>query len=148
MSGIEQPSVVEQEQAREALRALRDLHPNTDTDNGTVDVVVAGATESLHLPRAALDLIRDVLANMAVGQGVTVVPAHAELTTQQAAELLNVSRPHVIKLLDEGRIAYRRVGRHRRILASSLLDYQRAQLTEARRAAVDLTALSEDLGLY
>ena len=146
MSEIEQPSVIEREQARQALRALRDLHPNTDTD--TVDVVVAGATESLHLPRAALDLFRDILTNMAAGQGVTVVPTHAELTTQQAAELLNVSRPHVIKLLDEGRIAYRRVGRHRRIMASSLLDYQRGQLAEARRAAADLTALSEDLGLY
>jgi len=57
-------------------------------------------------------LIKDVLANMAAGQGVTVVPAHAELTTQQAAELLNVSRPHVIKLLGHGLI------RHRRGLAS------------------------------
>lgn len=86
----------------------------------TLDVKVWGTAESLHLPREAFELIRDVLANMAAGQGVTVVPAHAELTTQQAAEMLNVSRPHVIKLLDEGQIEYRLVGRHRRILASSL----------------------------
>jgi excisionase family DNA binding protein len=111
-------------------------------------VKVAGTAESVHLPRAAFELIRDVLANMAAGQGVTVVPAHAELTTQQAAQMLNVSRPHVIKLLDEGRIEFRLVGRHRRILASSLIAYQRSQLGGARNAADELAALTEDLGLY
>lgn len=140
----EQPSVVEQEQARQALQLLRDIDPTGET----VDITVAGTSESVHLPRAALDLIRDVLANMAAGQGVTVVPAHAELTTQQAAQMLNVSRPHVIKLLDEGRIEYRMVGRHRRIRASSLLTYQRSQLGSSRTAADELAALSEDLGLY
>ncbi|SEB29481.1 DNA binding domain-containing protein, excisionase family [Rhodococcus pyridinivorans] len=144
MSAIEHPSAVEQEQARQALNALRDVTPSTDT----FDVTVAGTSESVHLPSSALELIKDVLANMAAGQGVTVVPAHAELTTQQAAELLNVSRPHVIKLLDQGLIQYRLVGRHRRILASSLLEYRRIQQGDARRAADDLAALSEDLGLY
>lgn len=140
----EQPSVVEQEQARQALKLLRDVDPTGET----VDITVAGTSESVHLPRAALDLIRDVLANMAAGRGVTVVPAHAELTTQQAAQMLNVSRPHVIKLLDEGRIEYRMVGRHRRIRATSLLAYQRSQLGSSRTAADELAALSEDLGLY
>ncbi len=140
----EQPTVVEQEQARQALQLLRDVDPAGET----LDVTVAGTSESVHLPRAALDLIREVLANMAAGQGVTVVPAHAELTTQQAAQMLNVSRPHVIKLLDEGNIEYRMVGRHRRILASSLLAYQRTQLGTSRAAADELAALTEDLGLY
>ncbi|WP_342661665.1 hypothetical protein Rruber_05477 (plasmid) [Rhodococcus ruber] len=144
MSAIENPSTVEQEQARQALNALRDVEPH----DGTFDVTVAGTSESVHLPSSALELIREVLANMAAGQGVTVVPAHAELTTQQAAELLNVSRPHVIKLLDQGHIRYRLVGRHRRILASSLLEYRRTQQRDARRAADDLAALSEELGLY
>lgn len=144
MSAIEHPSVVEQEQARQALNALRDVKPGTDT----FDVTVDETSKSIHLPSSALELIKDVLANMAAGQGVTVVPAHAELTTQQAAELLNVSRPHVIKLLDQGLIRYRMVGRHRRIPASSLLEYRRTQQHDARRAADELAALSEDLGLY
>ncbi|QXU56662.1 MULTISPECIES: helix-turn-helix domain-containing protein [Rhodococcus] len=144
MSAIEHPSAVEQEQARQALNVLRDVKAGTDT----FDVTVDGTSESVHLPSSALELIKDVLANMAAGQGVTVVPAHAELTTQQAAELLNVSRPHVIKLLDQGLIQYRLVGRHRRILASSLLEYRRTQQRDARGAADELAALSEDLGLY
>ncbi|KAF0957733.1 helix-turn-helix domain-containing protein [Rhodococcus sp. T7] len=144
MSVNEQPSVIEQEQARQALQVLREVNPSGQT----IDVTVEGSSESVHLPRAALSLIREVLANMAAGQGVTIVPAHAELTTQQAAEMLNVSRPHVIKLLDEGRIRYRMVGRHRRILASSLLEYERSQQMTARNAADELAALTEDLGLY
>lgn len=144
MSAIENPSTVEQEQARQALNALRDVKPG----DSTFDVTVTGTSEAVHLPSSALELIREVLANMAAGQGVTVVPAHAELTTQQAAELLNVSRPHVIKLLDQGHIRYRLVGRHRRILASSLLEYRRTQQSDARRAADDLAALSEELGLH
>ncbi|QSE72393.1 helix-turn-helix domain-containing protein [Rhodococcus sp. PSBB049] len=144
MSAVEHPTAVEQEQARQALSALRDVHPGADT----FEVTVAGTSTSVPLPGAALESIREVLATMAAGQGVTVVPAHAELTTQQAAELLNVSRPHVIKLLDEGRIRYRLVGRHRRILASSLLEYRRTQQRETRRAADHLAALSDDLGLY
>ncbi|MDN3460772.1 helix-turn-helix domain-containing protein [Rhodococcus sp. APC 3903] len=145
MSVGKQPSVIQQEQARQALQVLRGVDPDVGE---TLDVKVAGAAESVHLPRAAFELIRDVLANMAAGQGVTVVPAHAELTTQQAAQMLNVSRPHVIKLLDEGRIEFRLVGRHRRILASSLIAYRRSQLSGARNAADELAALTEDLGLY
>ncbi|WP_336883242.1 helix-turn-helix domain-containing protein [Rhodococcus globerulus] len=145
ISAGEQPSVIEQEQARQALQVLRGVEPDVGQ---TLDVTVAGTAESVHLPRAAFELIRDVLANMAAGQGVTVVPAHAELTTQQAAQMLNVSRPHIIKLLDEGRIEFRLVGRHRRILTSSLIAYQRSQLGSARNAADELAALTEDLGLY
>ncbi|MCE4263741.1 helix-turn-helix domain-containing protein [Rhodococcus globerulus] len=143
--GVDGSSVIEQEQARQALQVLRGVEPDVGE---TLDVKVAGTAESLHLPRAVFELIRDVLANMAAGQGVTVVPAHAELTTQQAAEMLNVSRPHVIKLLDERQIEYRLVGRHRRILASSLIAYRRSQLGAARSAADELAAHTEELGLY
>lgn len=66
MSAIEHPSAVEQEQARQALNALRDVKPGIDT----FDVTVDGTSESVHLPGAALELIKDVLANMAAGQGV------------------------------------------------------------------------------
>lgn len=144
MSADEQPSAVEQEQARQALEALRGIAPGTDT----FEITVAGVPQPVRLPRAALGLFREVLANMASGQGVTVVPAHAELSTQQAAELLGVSRPHVIKLLHEGHIRYRLVGRHRRVLASSLLEYRRIQQRDSRSAGGDLVALSEAVGLY
>jgi excisionase family DNA binding protein len=84
---------------------------------------------------------------MAAGQGVKLVPSHAELTTQQAADLLNVSRPFVIKLLDEGKIGYRTVGTHRRITASSLLAYKRQDDAQRRHAAGELASMTQEMGL-
>jgi excisionase family DNA binding protein len=84
---------------------------------------------------------------MAAGQGVSVVPAHSELTTQQAAELLNVSRPFLIGLLDAGDIEYRKVGKHRRIKAQSLMAYMARDDQERREAADELTRLNQEMGL-
>jgi excisionase family DNA binding protein len=78
---------------------------------------------------------------------VSVVPAHAELTTQQAADMLNVSRPFLIGLLEAGEIDYRKVGKHRRVKAASLLDYMRHDDQRRRQAADELTALTQDMGL-
>jgi excisionase family DNA binding protein len=84
---------------------------------------------------------------MAKGQGVSVVPSHAELTTQQAADMLNVSRPFLIGLLDAGEIEYRKVGKHRRIKAESLIAYMREDDRSHRAAADELSSLSQEMGL-
>src|SRR5207247_10520700 len=100
--------------------------------------------ETLVGPRGAVELLARILAHMAAGQGVSVVPAHAELTTQQAADMLNVSRPFLIGLLEAGEIDYRKVGKHRRVKAASLLDYMRHDDQRRRQAADDLSALTQD----
>ena len=97
------------------------------------------------VPRVAMDMLVQVLANLAAGQGVTLVPAHAELTTQQAADLLNVSRPFLIKLLDENEISYRTVGTHRRIQASSLMEYKARDDAQRRKTADELSAMTRAL---
>lgn len=103
--------------------------------------------ETIEMPVAAARLLLDILEQMARGNAVTLMPVHAELTTQQAAELLNVSRTHVVQLLDEGKIAHRKVGTHRRVRAEDVLAHRRETET-ARRAALDeLTALDQELGL-
>jgi excisionase family DNA binding protein len=91
-----------------------------------------------------LDGIR---AHMAAGRGVSVVPRNAELTTQQAADLLNVSRPFLIGLLKAGEIEFRTVGTHRRIKAASLIDYMRMDDQRRREAADELTRLGQEMGL-
>jgi excisionase family DNA binding protein len=103
--------------------------------------------ETLTVPRGAVELLARILAHMAAGQGVSVVPSHAELTTQQAADMLNVSRPFLIGLLEAGEIEYRKVGKHRRVKASSLLDYLRRDDQRRREAADELSSLTQDLGL-
>jgi excisionase family DNA binding protein len=103
--------------------------------------------DTLVLPRGAVELLARILAHMAAGQAVSVVPSHAELTTQQAADLLNVSRPFLIGLLDAEQIEYRRVGKHRRVRADSLMDYKRKDDQHRRDVADELTGLSQEMGL-
>lgn len=113
-----------------------------------IRLVVAGDDEEpLVVPRGAVELLARILAHMAAGQGVSVVPSHAELTTQQAADLLNVSRPFLIGLLDAGEIDYRKVGKHRRIKAQSLMAYIARDDQERREAADELTRLNQEMGL-
>ncbi|MEV4316444.1 helix-turn-helix domain-containing protein [Actinocrispum sp. NPDC049592] len=103
--------------------------------------------EPLEVPRTAVELLARILAHIATGQGVYIVSAHAELTTQQAADLLNVSRPFLIGLLNAGEIEYRTVGRHRRVKAESLREYMRDDDAKRRQAAAELSALNQETGL-
>jgi excisionase family DNA binding protein len=132
--------------ALEALPHVKD-YLASHTDSVIRLVVSDDPQETLVVPRGAVELLARVLAHMAAGQGVSVVPAHAELTTQQAAELLNVSRPFLIGLLEAGHIEYRRVGKHRRIKALSLMAYMARDDQERREAAEELTRLNQEMGL-
>jgi excisionase family DNA binding protein len=119
----------------------------THSDSVIRLVVADEAGQMLVVPRGAVELLARILAHMAAGQGVSVVPSHAELTTQQAADLLNVSRPFLIGLLDAGEIEYRKVGKHRRIKAQSLMAYIARDDQERREAADELTRLNQEMGL-
>ena len=106
-----------------------------------VTIRVGKDEASIQLPASAAQLLLQILNQMAVGNAVTLLPFHANLTTQQAADLLNVSRPYLIKLLEKGEIPFSMVGSHRRVRAEDLLKY-RAHLEQVKSKALD--ALAED----
>jgi excisionase family DNA binding protein len=103
--------------------------------------------ETVAIPVSAFRLLMDILNEMAKGNAVTFIPIHAELTTQQAAEILNVSRPFVIKLIEERKLPFKMVGTHRRILFSDLMNYKRT-IDSARLETLDeLAAEAQRLGM-
>ena len=103
--------------------------------------------EPVDIPTSAVRLLKEILDHMAHGNGVALTPLHTELTTRQAADLLQVSRTHLVQLLDEGRIPCRKVGAHRRVRARDILDYRRETEPRRRKALDELTAVDQDLGL-
>ena len=93
------------------------------------------------------NLLTDLLTQIAQGNAVTLIPIHAELTTQEAANFLNVSRPHVVKLLDSGEIPFRKVGTHRRILFEDLRKYKQDIDDRRLETLSELTAQAQELGM-
>lgn len=123
--------------AREARQLLADAQ-----------VTLQAGGQTVQLSPALSRVLSEVLEQLSTGQSVAILPTDQELTTQEAADLLGVSRPFFIeKVLEAGELPYRRVGKHRRIHLSELLDYQQSDLAEREAIVAQLTWASQDLGL-
>ena len=107
-----------------------------------------GNDEEVSLPALAVGLLRGALSELARGNAVTLMPIHAELTTQEAADLLNVSRPFLVKLLESGTIPFHMVGTHRRILAADVLRYRNQQRQRSSEALDEIGRIDRELGLH
>lgn len=135
-------------QAAEAVDTLGPfLRHHPDAVGASVLLTADDKRATLEIPGQALRLLVDILTEIANGNGVTVAPVHTELTTQQAADLLNVSRPYLVKLLDSRRIPHRRVGNRRRILLADVIEYKDRDEAERREITNELTAEAQRLGL-
>ena len=101
--------------------------------------------ETMEIPASAFHALKLIVQGMARGQTLTLVPHGKELTTQEAADLLHVSRPHLVKLLEEGAIPYYKVGTHRRVRIEDILDHRESRAVARRERLDELTRLSEQL---
>lgn len=99
------------------------------------------------LTPTVVELIFRTIVHISKGDAVTIVPFHAELTTQEAANFLNISRPYLIQLLEKELIPFRRVGRHRRILFEDIVRYKEKSKAKSRKTRQELTEEAQDLDL-
>jgi excisionase family DNA binding protein len=141
------PTEADARQARESLQQI-----SHNPTFGTSDLSIRIENDKkigadVVLPASALRLLKGILAEMAQGHAVALVPVQAELTTQQAADLLNVSRPYLIGLLEERKIPFRLVGQNRRVRLDDLLAYKRKDDEQRSRIADELAADAQELGM-
>lgn len=146
MPSAPEPVAPSQEESRLADHAARRL--GTGRSGGRMMVSVENdGHETVEIPAVAAQLLLRLLKDLAQGHAVTLIPVHAVLTTQEAADLLGVSRPFVIKLLQNNTLPYQMVGSHRRIKFEDLMAYKRAKDDSREQALRDMAADAQEHGL-
>ena len=147
MSAINLPDKYEIEIA---MRGQRELAAFLSTKLETQQISITDSeniSRQIELPTSALTMLMDILGELAVGNAVKVVPVHAELTTQEAANILNVSRPHMVKLLEEGKLPHHKTGRHRRVLFADLMKFKEEREANSLTAMQELAQQAQELDL-
>ncbi len=140
------PTAAEALLAREVSRALEQRH----ADQHTLSLIITAAENevtTLELPQGAASLLIEILKQMAEGNAVSVLPAEPEITTQQAANLLCVSRPYLVGMIEKGELPARMVGNQRRLPLKDVLAYRRENQAKRKQALDELSAYDQELGL-
>lgn len=144
--GYKRPSKKERMMAQSSFNVLQ----NTISKYGIekVDIEIEGTNDKLVLPLSAVKLLTEILKNISEGRMISILPVAAELTTQKAAEILGCSRPFVIKLLEEKRIPFTKIGKHRRIMVEDVMKYKAHLKAEQKQNLIEMMSDDEESGLY
>lgn len=146
LEDIKRPTKAEQRTAIESYSVLSSiLHNIEETDT---EIEIEETKERLKLPYKALKLLGDILKSMGEGKPISIVPIATEVTTQKAAEIIGCSRPHLVKLLEDGKINFTKIGKHRRLLFEDVLKYKNEMKLEQKRNIIDIMNFDEEIGLY
>ena len=143
------PNKKERENAREASAKIIDLTGVNPKETSAFLKLTSGdeRQEEIEIPLKALEMLKQILRLMADGSAIQIFPLESEISTQQAADLLNVSRPHIVKLLEEGHIPFTKIRRHRRIKLKEILKFKEKQEKESQKAHIEMVKLSQELDL-
>lgn len=140
------PTRSEQEAARRSFTALEESLKSLAKD--TTEIEIEETAQKIIVPTMALQLLTRILKDLGEGHPVQIVPIAAEMTTQAAAEVLGCSRPHVVKLLEQGKMPFTKVGKHRRIRYEDVMKYRKAMKEVQRQHLKDMMRDDEEAGLY
>ena len=143
---IRKPSKHDQRIASESYSALASVLSQISSEQPAIEIDVT--SEKIKIPLSALKLLGDILKAMSQGKLISLVPLATEVTTQAAAELLGCSRPHLVKLLEDGKIAFTKVGKHRRIRFDDVLNYRQQMKDQQKKHIIDIMNFDEEKGMY
>ena len=143
---IKRPSKSERKIAKVSYPVLTSAIRHLKTEQAEIEIEETG--EKIKVPVSALNILRDILKAMSQGKPISLVPQAMEVTTQSAAEILGCSRPYLVKLLEEGRIAFTKVGKHRRIQLDDVIKYKRHLKEDQKKHLIDIMNIDELAGLY
>ncbi len=143
---IKRPSKEEQKLALKSYSSLVSALGHLKA--GLAEIEIEETGEKIKVPIRALTLLGTILKAMSQGKPISIVPMATEVTTQRAAEILGCSRPHLIKLLEEGKIEYTKVGKHRRIMFEDVVNYKQQMKEEQKQHLIDIMNADEELRLY
>lgn len=143
---IKRPTKQEQQTAMESYGALRAMLDQLDTENPEIEI--DETEQRIKIPLRVLKLLAKILKATSQGKPISIVPVATELTTQAAAELLGCSRPHLVKLLESGEIAFTKVGKHRRVKFEDIMEYKARKKKEREAYLIEIMKGDEELGLY
>ena len=132
---------------KQETEAIAQLEPILSLESSQLKLVASNG-EEIVIPESVYSLLGQVVRAMASGQVISIVPHNWELTTQQAADILKVSRPFFIKLLKEGAIPYIEVGKHRRVLFQDVMTYKEQRLVKRRQGMKELSQFLQEEGFY
>lgn len=143
---VKRPSKEEQKAAMESYDALASTLERIHSDYPEIEI--DETKERIKIPLNALKLLAKILKETSQGKPISIVPIATEITTQAAAELLGCSRPHLVKLLEEGKINFTKIGKHRRIKYQDVIEYKRHLKDKQRKLLIEIMKADEQSGLY
>ena len=143
---IKKPNKCERKLAKDSYASLISSIDQLQSDQ--VEIEIEETRDKIILPVKALNLLGDILKAMSQGKPISIVPLATEVTTQKASEILGCSRPYLVKLLEEGKIEFTKIGKHRRIKYEDVIDYKMKMKDEQKQRLIDMMHADEDLGLY